>query len=76
MTKQLPLKLMTTINALETLDDVELLKLISDERSKLALTELYDRYRHSLGSFVRQKVYQDKLVGEIYNDVMLSLIHI
>ena len=73
MTNQLPLKLMTTINAPETLDDLELLKLISDERSKLALTEFYDRYRHSLGGFIRQKVYQDKLVDEIYNDVMLTV---
>lgn len=64
---------MTTVNAIESLDDLELLKLIGDERSKVALTELYDRYRHSLGSFVRRKVYQDKLVDEIYNDVMLTV---
>ena len=43
------------------------------EQDKLALAELYDRYRHSLGGFIRRKIYQDKLVDEIYNDVMLTV---
>jgi len=34
---------------------------------------VYDRYRHSLGGFLRRKLYQDKLVDEIYNDVMMTV---
>lgn len=64
---------MNTISALNSLDDLDLLKRIGEQQDKLALAELYDRYRHSLGSFIRRRVYQDKLVDEIYNDVMLTV---
>ena len=64
---------MNESQSLDALDDLELLRLIGEKQDKLALAELYDRYRHSLGSFVRRKVYQDKLVDEIYNDVMLTV---
>ena len=56
-----------------TIDDRELLDLIAQKRDKQALAELYDRYRHSLGGFLRRKLYQDKLVDEAYNDVMMTL---
>lgn len=64
---------MQIVNTLETLDDTRLFERIANERDKKALAELYDRYRHSLGGFIRRKVYQDKLVDEIYNDVMLTV---
>jgi len=64
---------MNNANALVSLEDEQLLELIALSRDKLALAELYDRYRHSLGSFLRRKVYQDKLVDEIYNDVMMTV---
>jgi len=57
----------------DVLDDRELLRLISDESDKNALAELYNRYRQSLGGFLRGKLYQDKLVDEVYNDVMLTV---
>ncbi len=60
-------------SALESLDDQELLTRIAAKRDKLALAELYERYRHNLGGFVRRRVYQTKLVDEIYNDVMLTV---
>jgi len=55
------------------IEDHELLVLIAENRDKQALAELYDRYRHSLGGFLRRKLYQDKLVDEVYNDVMMTL---
>jgi len=55
------------------LEDQALLTLIADERDKKALAELYDRYRHSLGGFLRRKLYQEKLVDEVYNDVMMTV---
>jgi len=61
--------MVTPIN-IATADDRELLLLIGQKRDKQALAELYDRYRHSLGGFLRRKLYQDKLVDEVYNDVM------
>jgi len=64
---------MKTINTLGSLEDHELLGLIANRQDKLALAELYDRYRHTLGSFISRKVYQDKLVDEIFNDVMFTV---
>jgi len=56
------------------IEDHELLVLIAENRDRQALAELYDRYRHSLGGFLRRKLYQDKLVDEVYNDVMMVFI--
>ncbi len=53
------------------LDDEALIALIGDESSKAALRIVYDRYRRSLGSFLRGKIQQDRVVDELYNDVML-----
>lgn len=64
---------MNISNALASLTDQQLLERIADHEDKSALAELYDRYRHSLGSFLRRKIYQDKLVDEIYNDVMMTV---
>ena len=64
---------MNTAKLLTSYDDQQLLERIAVHKDKLALRELYDRYRHSLGSFLRRKVYQDKLVDEIYNDVMMTV---
>ena len=58
---------------LSTVEDSQLLALIAEKRDKQALAELYDRYRHTLGGFLRRKLYQDKLVDEVYNDVMMTL---
>lgn len=56
-----------------TLEDQKLLYLIAQERDKQALAELYDRYRHPLGGFLRRKLYETKLVDEVYNDVMMTI---
>ncbi len=64
---------MVTPIDITTIDDRELLTLIAEKRDKQALAELYERYRHSLGGFLRRKLYQDKLVDEVYNDVMMTL---
>jgi len=66
------IEMVTPIN-IATADDRELLLLIGQKRDKQALAELYDRYRHSLGGFLRRKLYQDKLVDEVYNDVMMTI---
>lgn len=58
---------------LESLEDIELLKLIGDLKDTAALEQLYSRYRATLGSFLHRKLYQDKLVDEVYNDVMLTV---
>lgn len=58
---------------LTAVDDQTLLDLIAEKRDKHALSELYDRYRHSLGGFLRRKLFEDKLVDEVYNDVMMTL---
>jgi len=67
------LKLMNTPSDFESLDDQQLLDRIAGHQDKSALAELYNRYRHSLGSFLRRKIYQDKLVEEVYNDVMMTV---
>jgi len=64
---------MTTSNTMSALEDQALLDLIAAEQSKAALAELYDRYRHSLGSFLRRRLYQEKLIDEAYNDVMMTV---
>lgn len=55
------------------LEDQQLLDLIGGQRDKSALAELYSRYRHSLGGFLRRKLFEDKLVDEVYNDVMMAV---
>ena len=65
--------IMTTAPAMSSLEDQEILNLIASQRDKMALAELYDRYRHSLGGFLRRKLFEDKLVDEVYNDVMLTV---
>jgi RNA polymerase sigma-70 factor (ECF subfamily) len=54
-----------------TLDDNELLMLIGEKRDRVALTELYNRYRLPLGHFIQREMSSTKLVEEVYNDVML-----
>ncbi|MBL4671525.1 MAG: RNA polymerase sigma factor [Arenicella sp.] len=63
----------TMNKVLEGLDDFELLSLIATQQDKAALAEFYNRYRKSLGGFLRGRLYQDKLVDEVYNDVMLTV---
>ncbi|MEM7360067.1 MAG: RNA polymerase sigma factor [Pseudomonadota bacterium] len=62
--------MLNTANTIDSLDDEQLLVLIGRGRDKIALAELYDRYRHNLGNYLRRKMHQDSLVDEIYNDVM------
>lgn len=52
-------------------DDEKLLDLISNKKDTIALSELYDRYKTSLGRFLKRGLYGDTLIEEIYNDVML-----
>lgn len=62
-----------TSKQLERLDDQEVLMLIAKNQDKTALSELYERYRHTLGSFLRRKLFDEKLADEVYNDVMLTV---
>jgi RNA polymerase sigma-70 factor (ECF subfamily) len=65
-------EIITPLN-IASVDDQQLINLIGLNRDKQALAELYDRYRHSLGGFLRRKLYQEKLVDEVYNDVMMTV---
>ncbi len=53
--------------------DGELLQLISENRDRAALTELYLRYKLPLGRFLQRQMGGNQLVDESYNDVMLSV---
>lgn len=53
------------------LNDDELLSLIASHQDRLALAELYDRHKLSVGRFLQRKIYDSKLIDEVYNDVML-----
>jgi len=66
------MKSMTT-DQITKLDDRQILDLIATKQDKVALSELYERYRHSLGGFLRRKLFEDKLVDEVYNDVMMTV---
>jgi len=54
-----------------SLCDQQLLELISKQRDRSALAELYQRFKSTVGSFLKRKTCEDKLVDEVYNDVML-----
>lgn len=60
-------------NKLVTLEDRQLIDLISEHQDRDALTEIYARYRNTVGSFIRRRVFEPKLVDEIYNDVMFAV---
>ncbi len=53
--------------------DQSLIALIAEQQDKLALAELYERYRHNLAGFIRRKLFQDRLVDEVFNDVMFTV---
>lgn len=52
--------------------DEQLLLLIG-AGDKLALQELYQRYRQPLGAFLGRRIYANKLVDEAFNDVMFTV---
>ena len=58
--------------SVKQLSDSQLLEEIG-RQNKQALSELYDRYKHSLGAFLMRKLNQQKLVDEVYNDVMYTI---
>ena len=51
--------------------DSKLLTLIGMQQDRMALNELYNRYRQSLARFLHRQLGDDKLIEECYNDVML-----
>jgi RNA polymerase sigma-70 factor (ECF subfamily) len=55
------------------LDDKKLLTLIGVSWDRVALAELYNRYRLPLMNFIRREMSGTKLVEEVYNDVMLEV---
>ncbi len=55
------------------LDDLSLLTLIADKRDKRALTEVYNRFKLSVGRYLQRGLDEQKLVDEAYNDVMLTV---
>ncbi len=58
---------------LANLEDHQLVVAIAEQRDKKALAELYERYRYNLSGFLSRQLYQEKLVGEVYNDVMMMV---
>jgi len=52
----------------DTIDKI-LLERISKKQDKQALADLYEHYRHPVGSFLRSKLRATKLVEEVFNDV-------
>lgn len=54
-------------------EDAYLIKLIGQQRDGIALAEIYERYRLTLGRFLLSGMPHAKLVDEIYNDVMLAV---
>ncbi len=61
----------TQIECYSSLCDQQLLELIAKQRDRDALSELYQRFKQTVGSFLKRKTCEDKLVDEVYNDVML-----
>lgn len=53
--------------------DETLLKQIAELRDYQALQALYNRYRHSVGSFLFRKFGEGQQADEIFNDVMLTV---
>jgi len=51
--------------------DRALLKRISENQDRQALTSLYEHYRHPVGGFLTNKLRDKKLIDEVFNDVML-----
>ena len=51
--------------------DRSLLDRISENQDRQALTQLYEYYRHPVGSFLSSKLREKKLIEEVFNDVML-----
>lgn len=54
-------------------EDEDLISLIGQKQDGIALAELYERYRLTLGRFLLRGLAHAKLVDEIYNDVMLAV---
>lgn len=54
-------------------EDSVLLKRIAEQQDRQALAELYERYRLAIGSFLRRKLRDAKLIDEVYNDVMFTV---
>ena len=61
------------IRLFDTYDDQQLLQSIGDKRDRVALQVFYERFKHGLGSFIQKRVFEQRLVDEIYNDVMLTV---
>ncbi len=53
--------------------DRALIERISSSRDHTAMETLYVQYRPRLGSFLRRLTYDDNLIEEAYNDVMLKV---
>ncbi len=55
------------------LDDSRLLSLIKLNSDRMALTELYNRYRCSIGRYLQRGIGDSNLIEEAYNDVMITV---
>lgn len=53
--------------------DNELLNLVGESQDRDALTELYNRFKPIIGRFLQRDNCDSKLIGEVYNDVMLAV---
>jgi len=64
------------VSEVESQDSIDraLLERISKNQDKQALANLYEHYRHPVGSFLQSKLRATKLVEEVFNDVMFVVI--
>lgn len=56
--------------AISDTEDQELIRAIAEDRSKVAMEQLYVRYRTKVAGFLRRLTQDQSLIEEVYNDVM------
>jgi len=66
---------LTDVTQVENRNSIDkvLIERISTNQDKQALADLYEYYRHPVGSFLHNKLHVTKLVEEVFNDVMLTV---
>ena len=62
----------TTVKPTE-MSDAELVSCIADNRDRDALAVLYQRYSSSLAGFIARKLPDQRLVDDVYNEVMFTV---
>lgn len=63
----------TNLGVSARIPDKQLIDLIALQRDRRALAELYNRYQSPVCGLLQRGGWHTKLIGEIYNDVMLTV---